>query len=82
MAAAEEVAAAVAAAAEVCRKNMRGTSSNPWCPECETVWNRDVNAARNIRQVFLHMIAHGHSRPQGFKHEGALDNVPSPAPAA
>ena len=53
-----------------------------WCPECETVWNRDVNAARNIRQVFLHMIQHGNHRPEGFKHEGALDDEPAPAPAA
>ena len=51
-------------------------------PECETVWNRDVNAARNIRQVFLHMIQHGNHRPEGFKHEGALDDEPAPAPAA
>jgi len=49
-----------------------------WCPhqDCRTTWNRDVNAARNMRQVFLHMLRHGHRRPAAFRHGGALDATP------
>ena len=53
-----------------------------WCPECRKLWNRDVNAARNMRQVFLHMLAHGLSRPEGFRHPGALGSQPLAAAAA
>jgi hypothetical protein len=36
-------------------------------PNCWTRWNRDVNAARNIRRVFLHMNANGGERPEAFR---------------
>ena len=48
-----------------------------------TRWNRDVNAARNMRQIFIHMITNNKSRPAPFKHPGALDSEPGPRrPAA
>jgi hypothetical protein len=34
---------------------------------CWTRWNRDVNAARNIMRVFLHMNANGGYRPEAFR---------------
>lgn len=34
---------------------------------CLTSWNRDVNAARNIRAIFLHMNAHVGERPECFR---------------
>jgi len=44
------------------------------CPHrsCGLTWNRDVNAARNMRQVFLHMLHNGKKRPPLFQHAGAL----------
>lgn len=33
---------------------------------CLTIWNRDVNAARNIRQLFLDMNLNGGDRPLTF----------------
>ena len=43
-----------------------------WCSQCETTWNRDVNSARSMRQVFLWMLTHDLVRPEPFRHEGAL----------
>ncbi|KAJ3090424.1 Acyl-CoA-binding domain-containing protein 5 [Quaeritorhiza haematococci] len=37
------------------------------CPVCGTVWDRDVNASRNIRDVGLYMIKHNGERPYAFK---------------
>ena len=34
---------------------------------CLTLWNRDVNAARNIRNIFLHMNQNEGERPEVFK---------------
>jgi hypothetical protein len=34
---------------------------------CWTRWNRDVNGARNIRRVFLHMNANGGQKPEAFR---------------
>jgi hypothetical protein len=33
------------------------------CSKCHIKWNRDVNAALNIRRIFLHMNANGGERP-------------------
>jgi len=38
-----------------------------YCQMCHTVWNRDVNAARNIAWVFWWMRTHGGCRPVGFR---------------
>jgi hypothetical protein len=43
-----------------------------WCSLCETTWNRDVNSARSMRQVFLWMLNNNLVRPEPFRHEGAL----------
>ena len=48
-----------------------------WCPNCKTLWHRDVNAGRNIRQVFLEQSKPPHERRQTFKKDGALDGAPS-----
>ncbi|KAK9366104.1 hypothetical protein V1509DRAFT_611902 [Lipomyces kononenkoae] len=37
-----------------------------YCHKCHTVWNRDVNAARNIGWIFWWMRVHGGERPPGF----------------
>jgi transposase len=37
----------------------------------QTLWNRDVNAARNIRHIFLHMNANGGERLEPFCREPA-----------
>ena len=37
------------------------------CENCRTVWNRDVNAARNIALVFWWLRTHGGVRPPGFR---------------
>ena len=42
------------------------------CKQCHTTWNRDVNAARNMRLLYLHMLRNGTVRPSPFKHAGAL----------
>ncbi|KAI3658458.1 hypothetical protein MP638_002402 [Amoeboaphelidium occidentale] len=34
--------------------------------DCLTVWNRDINAARNIGHVFLDLNANGGKRPLAF----------------
>ncbi len=36
------------------------------CPTCWARWNRDVNAARNIRNIFLYANAHNGQRLGGF----------------
>jgi len=33
---------------------------------CGRIWNRDVNAARNIRNIFLKMMSNGYRRPPVF----------------
>lgn len=35
-------------------------------PSCRTVWNRNVNAARNMLEVYLNIVARG-MRPVGFR---------------
>ncbi|KAK9387002.1 hypothetical protein V1515DRAFT_94729 [Lipomyces mesembrius] len=37
-----------------------------YCHKCHTVWNRDVNAARNIGWIFWWMRVHGGGRPPRF----------------
>lgn len=36
-------------------------------PSCRRFWNRDVNAARNMRHVFIFMNSHNGERPEAFK---------------
>lgn len=36
-------------------------------PSCRTVWNRNLNAARNMLEVYLNLLVRG-ERPVGFKH--------------
>ncbi|CAO3642422.1 unnamed protein product [Cunninghamella blakesleeana] len=36
------------------------------CTNCHTVWNRDRNASRNMRSIFLSLLYH-HYRPQIFQ---------------
>ncbi|CAO3633625.1 unnamed protein product [Cunninghamella blakesleeana] len=36
------------------------------CTNCHTVWNRDRNASRNMRSIFLSLLYH-HHRPQIFQ---------------
>ena len=43
-----------------------------WCSQCKTTWNRDVNSARSMRQVFLWMLNNHLERPEPFRHVGAL----------
>lgn len=47
--------------------------STRWCPHCKTRWNRDNNAARNIRQLWQIMVWNGQKRLKLFKHPGAYD---------
>ena len=37
------------------------------CKSCDTVWNRDVNAARNIRHIALHMATNENEVPKVFQ---------------
>jgi transposase len=54
-----------------CRQSEQAAKTNifglRWCPNCETLWHRDVNAGRNIRLVFLELIKPPHERPPTFK---------------
>ena len=43
-----------------------------WCSQCKTTWNRDVNSARSMHQVFLWMLNYHLVRPEPFRHVGAL----------
>ena len=52
--------------------NKRDIHGVRWCSQCKTTWNRDVNSARSMRQVFLWMLNHGLVRPEPFRHVGAL----------
>jgi transposase len=36
-----------------------------YCEVCEKIWNRDINASRNIGRIFYHM-EHKHCRPKIF----------------
>ena len=42
-----------------------------YCTVCDTTWNRDVNAARNMRRLFLWMVEHNLVRHPHFQHNGA-----------
>ena len=61
-------------------------ANNSWavrrCFLCERIWNRDVNAARNIREIFPDMLHHHGRRTPGFEHPGAFSNPPPPPPGA
>ena len=56
------------------RKSSKEIHGVRFCPHenCRTVWNRDVNAARNIRLVFEHMAKNSKVRPSPFAHLNAL----------
>ncbi|KAK9491579.1 hypothetical protein V1508DRAFT_203853 [Lipomyces doorenjongii] len=47
----------------------KGPSLHPvlFCNKCHTVWNRDVNAARNIAWIFWWLRVHSGGRPPGFR---------------
>ncbi|KAI3661409.1 hypothetical protein MP638_003882 [Amoeboaphelidium occidentale] len=53
----------------VCRNDL--PNGKKWrvkiCPSCKIYWNRDVNAASNIRQIFLFMNGNNGQRPMQFK---------------
>lgn len=42
------------------------------CSACQTIWNRDCNAARNILHVFLHMQDNQGARPFPFNYPSRL----------
>jgi hypothetical protein len=44
------------------------------CPSCFTTWNRDLNASRNFRTIWLYMVRNGGQRPAPF----AFSNAPLP----
>ena len=44
-----------------------------WCPECEITHHRDVNSARNMRKLGIHICVN-RSRAPPFRHEGALND--------
>jgi transposase len=37
------------------------------CDYCSAVWNRDVNAARNMRYLFIYMAMHGNESLEAFR---------------
>src|ERR1700729_2747416 len=37
------------------------------CTSCNTVWNRDVMAAKNMRHIFVYMALNNNERPDPFK---------------
>ncbi|KAK9315007.1 hypothetical protein V1524DRAFT_476985 [Lipomyces starkeyi] len=47
----------------------KGPSLHPvlFCNKCHTVWNRDMDAARNIAWIFWWMRVHNGRRPPGFR---------------
>jgi transposase len=45
------------------------------CPDCLTNWNRDVNGARNIRAIFLHMNDNDGAKPSRFCRPVATDTT-------
>jgi len=51
-------------------ENARFGGKSSWrlkqCARCEVYWNRDVNAALNIRSVFLYKNEHEGERPVNF----------------
>ena len=44
-----------------------------YCPECKITHHRDVNSARNMRQLGVHICIH-RERADPFHHEGAYNN--------
>jgi hypothetical protein len=42
---------------------------------CFMLWNRDVNAARNIRRVFLYLNRNGGERPPPFRRQQIFEEV-------
>ena len=44
-----------------------------WCPTCKTTHHRDVNSARNMRKLGIHICVN-RSRAPPFRHEGAYNN--------
>ena len=49
------------------------------CKNCDTVWNRDVNTARNLRLIALHMAANGNRTPEVFTRpivSGLIRDIP------
>jgi hypothetical protein len=51
-----------------CRRPLLDTDfwALKYCQYCRTVWNRDRNACRNIRDIFRHRNAHNGIYPAGF----------------
>eukprot|EP01113_Clastostelium_recurvatum_P018344 TRINITY_DN2162_c4_g1_i4.p1 TRINITY_DN2162_c4_g1~~TRINITY_DN2162_c4_g1_i4.p1 ORF type:complete len:856 (-),score=204.71 TRINITY_DN2162_c4_g1_i4:108-2675(-) len=49
---------------------------------CATFWNRDYNAAMNIRANFLHMVHHSGKPDPRFSRASATPAAPAPAPGA
>ena len=52
------------------------------CDKCRITWNRDVNAALNIRHVFLHTNAHGGERPASMRRPASVGATATAAAAA
>lgn len=51
-------------------------------PTCRKFWDREVNAARNIRDMFIWTNAHGGQRVEGGpRGRGNYGNIPNPAAA-
>lgn len=47
------------------------------CDHCSTVWNKDVNGARNMRNLFIYMAMNGNERPIAFVDQ-PLQHQPMP----
>jgi len=48
------------------------------CQNCYTTWNRDVNSALNILQVFFYTNSHQGHRPTPFERETSRKGVDHP----
>ena len=44
------------------------------CKNCDTTWNRDVNAARNLRAIALYMSTHKDAVPEIFERPKPVSN--------